>query len=185
MAKFEPARGPGSFGLVAGRDWLLRFRPDFLAGLAGWACAGLDQKRDGFGVRARGSAQTLSLWLELSPTNETKRNGDLFRLLFRWVQMWYLPASFLIRSVNFDLSQLHHACSSYPRLIKEESLLGFIFFLHLLTSQHRTSQYSNNGVSTAIILCILHRPSCLLRFSRFSWTSRLWICGKLADLVTL
>ena len=139
---------------------------------------------------ARGSAQTLSLWLELSPTNEAKRNGDLFQLLFRRVQRRSLPASFLIWSVNFDLSQLHHACSSYPRLIKEESVLGFIFFLHLLflhllTSQHRTSQYSNNGVSPAILLCIFHRPSCLLRFFRFSWTSRPWICGKLADLVTL
>ena len=76
----------------------------------------------------------VTLTLELSLTNETKRNGNLFRLLFRRVQRRSLPASFLIQTVNFDLSQLRHACSSYPRLIKEESLLGFIFFLHLLFS---------------------------------------------------
>ena len=50
MAKFEPARGPGPFGLAAKRDWSLIFRPDFLAGLAGRACAGLGQKRDWFSV---------------------------------------------------------------------------------------------------------------------------------------
>ncbi|CAF1837069.1 unnamed protein product [Brassica napus] len=35
MAKFEPVRGSGPFELAAGRDWLLRFRSEFLAGLAG------------------------------------------------------------------------------------------------------------------------------------------------------
>ncbi|KAF3551738.1 hypothetical protein DY000_02006187 [Brassica cretica] len=56
MAKFEPARGPGPFELAAGRDWLLRFRPEFLAGLgmslcgigpeAGWVrCIPRDARR--------------------------------------------------------------------------------------------------------------------------------------------
>ena len=49
------------FGPVAGRDWLLRSRPKFLAGFAGWACAELGQKRDGFGVSrgTRGDPQKL------------------------------------------------------------------------------------------------------------------------------
>ncbi|KAG5384372.1 hypothetical protein IGI04_035842 [Brassica rapa subsp. trilocularis] len=34
MAKYEPARGLDPFQLAAGRDWLQRFRPEFLAGLA-------------------------------------------------------------------------------------------------------------------------------------------------------
>ena len=94
---------------------------------------------------ARGSAQTSSLLtLELSPTNKAKRNGNLFRLLFRRVQRRLLSASFLIWTVNFDLSQLRHACSSYPRLIKEESLLGFIFFLHLLFSHDSRTMDSGN-----------------------------------------
>ncbi|KAF2534551.1 hypothetical protein F2Q70_00029134 [Brassica cretica] len=98
-----------------------------------------DWARSGIGSvypagRARIRTDIVTLTLELSPTNKTKRNDNLFRLLFRRVQRRLLPASFLIRTINFDLSQLRHACSLYPRLIKEESLLGFIFFLHLLFS---------------------------------------------------
>ena len=93
----------------------------------------------------------VTLTLELSPTNKTKRTGNLFRLLFRRVQRRSLPASFLIRTVNFDLSQLRHACSSYPRLIKEESLLGFIFFLHLLFSHD--SRTMGSGKEKIVFTC--------------------------------
>ena len=46
MAKEEPARGPGPCKLALGRDWVLRHRPEFEAGLAGKACAVLDQTQD-------------------------------------------------------------------------------------------------------------------------------------------
>nr|VDD50416.1 unnamed protein product [Brassica oleracea] len=46
MAKEEPARGSGPCELALGRDWVLRHRPEFEAGLTGKACAVLDQTRD-------------------------------------------------------------------------------------------------------------------------------------------
>ena len=97
MAKHEPARGPGPFELAAGRDWLLRFRPEFLAGLVGWACAGLGQKRDGFGVSrgTRGDPHRHRHFDSRALTDKRnkemaissgffsgKYKGDLFRLLF-------------------------------------------------------------------------------------------------------
>ena len=127
MAKHEPARGPGPFELAAGRDWLLRFRPEFLAGLVGWACAGLGQKRDGLGVY-RGTHGDPQRHRHFESSSSHRKN-NLREMAIR-KPISYGFSSSLIRHKNFDpRKQLLHACSSSSRLINVESLLCFIFFL--------------------------------------------------------
>ncbi|CAN6844625.1 unnamed protein product [Brassica oleracea] len=73
MAKEEPARGPGPCELASGRDWVLRHRPEFEAGLAGKACAVLDQTRDWLDVYrgTRGAPPKT-----ISSSSNGDRNGD-------------------------------------------------------------------------------------------------------------
>nr|VDD65050.1 unnamed protein product [Brassica oleracea] len=73
MAKEEPARGPGPCELASGRDWVLRHRPEFEAGLAGKACAVLDQTQDWLDVYrgTRGAPPKT-----ISSSSNGDRNGD-------------------------------------------------------------------------------------------------------------
>uniref|UniRef100_A0A0D3DTX7 Extradiol ring-cleavage dioxygenase class III enzyme subunit B domain-containing protein n=2 Tax=Brassica oleracea TaxID=3712 RepID=A0A0D3DTX7_BRAOL len=73
MAKEEPARGPGPCKLALGRDWVLRHRPEFEAGLAGKACAVLDQTQDWLDVYCgtRGAPPKT-----ISSSSNSDRNGD-------------------------------------------------------------------------------------------------------------
>ena len=107
MEKEEPARGPGPCELASGRDWVLRHRPEFEAGLAGKACAVLDQTQDWLDVYrgTRGAPPKT-----ISSSSNGDRNGD-----------WSSPRNTVLRNSTI------HDFYGFPDPMYKVSL--FLFFL--------------------------------------------------------
>ncbi|CAN6815208.1 unnamed protein product [Brassica oleracea] len=127
MAKEEPARGPGPCELASGRDWVLRHRPEFEAGLAGKACAVLDQTQDWLDVYrgTRGAPpKTISSssngdrngnWS--SPRNTVLRNSTIHDF-YGFPDPMYKPYPPLKKHINFQ---------SVVNYIKKVSIYVVIF----------------------------------------------------------